>query len=63
MYIDLEDESVDPKEAPKVRKRASSYYVVEGKLYRRGFSMLLLKCLESVESEYVLAEIHEGVGG
>lgn len=50
-----------PKEATLVRKRASNYSNAEGKLYCCGFSTPLLKCLEMEESEYVLAEIYEGM--
>lgn len=37
--------------------------IIEGKLYRRGFSTPLLKCLKRKEAEYVLTEIHKGIVG
>lgn len=52
-YIELGEEPTD----------ASSYSVIEGKLYRWGFSISLLKCIEGDKSDYVLAEIHEGICG
>lgn len=52
-YIELGEEPTD----------ASSYSVIEGKLYRWGFSIPLLKCTEGDKRDYVLAEIHEGICG
>ncbi|GAU46913.1 hypothetical protein TSUD_402940, partial [Trifolium subterraneum] len=54
---------VDAKEATKVRKRACSYVLLDDKLYRRGFSIPLLKCVEEARVEFVLQEIHEGING
>ena len=34
--------------------------MVEGQLYKRGSLQPLLKCLDGVETRYVLKEIHEG---
>ncbi|GAU18261.1 hypothetical protein TSUD_176030 [Trifolium subterraneum] len=54
---------VDAKEATKVRKRACSYVLLDDKLYRRGFSISLLKCVEEARVEFILQEIHEGING
>ena len=53
----------DPKEAVVVRQRACSYVLVEGKLYRRGFSIPLLKCVDRSREDRVLLKIHEGING
>jgi ribonuclease HI len=53
----------DPKEAVKVRRRACSYVLIIGKLFRRGFSTPLLKCVEEEKVESILQEIHEGING
>ncbi|GAU47395.1 hypothetical protein TSUD_372840 [Trifolium subterraneum] len=53
----------DAKEATKIRKRACSYVLLDDKLYRRGFSIPLLKCVEETRVEFILQEIHEGVNG
>ncbi|KAL2237688.1 UNVERIFIED_CONTAM: hypothetical protein Sindi_0960500 [Sesamum indicum] len=37
--------------------------MMDGDLYKRGFSLALLKCLTSEERNYVLREIHEGICG
>ena len=48
-------------EASKTKRRACSYVLVEGKLYRRGFSIPLLKCVEEDKVPDILQEIHEGI--
>ena len=50
-------------EAKKVRVRAARFTVVNNELYRKGFSLPYLKCLNPEEVTYVLREIHEGVCG
>ncbi|XP_058724210.1 uncharacterized protein LOC131595762 [Vicia villosa] len=53
----------DPKEASAIKRRACSYTVIENKLYRRGFSIPLLKCIDDSQAMEVLQEIHEGING
>ena len=35
----------------------------DGRLYRRGFLIPLLKCVDLEEGNYILREVHEGVYG
>ncbi|GKV40237.1 hypothetical protein SLEP1_g47906 [Rubroshorea leprosula] len=49
------------QEAIKLRKKASRYALVDGVLYKRSFSLPLLRCLNPYEAEYALREVHEGV--
>ncbi|GKV11612.1 hypothetical protein SLEP1_g22854 [Rubroshorea leprosula] len=51
----------DRQEAMKLRKKASRYTLVDGVLYKRSFSLPLLRCLNPYEAEYALREVHEGV--
>ncbi|GAU50258.1 hypothetical protein TSUD_409040 [Trifolium subterraneum] len=53
----------DAKEATIIRKRACSYVLLDDKLYRRRFSISLLKCVEETRVEFILQEIHEGING
>ncbi|XP_072087189.1 uncharacterized protein [Arachis hypogaea] len=53
----------DPKEEKRTKREAANYTVVAGQLYKRGFSQLLLKCVEPGDTEYILREIHEGCCG
>ena len=49
--------------AKKVRVRVARFIVLNGELYKRGFSMPYLKCLAPDKVTYVLREIHEGICG
>ncbi|GKV41663.1 hypothetical protein SLEP1_g49163 [Rubroshorea leprosula] len=53
----------DKEEEMRLRKKASRYTLVDGVLYKRSFSLPLLRCLNSYEAEYALQEMHEGVCG
>ncbi|GKV48101.1 hypothetical protein SLEP1_g54937 [Rubroshorea leprosula] len=53
----------DKQEAMKMRRKASRYTLVDGVLYKRSFSLPLLRCLNPYEVEYALREVHEGVCG
>ncbi|KAI5338538.1 hypothetical protein L3X38_017809 [Prunus dulcis] len=53
----------DPAEARRVRHRSAHYLVINGSLYKRGFSLPYLRCLTPEEGHYVLREIHEGICG
>ncbi|KAL0415989.1 UNVERIFIED_CONTAM: Transposon Ty3-G Gag-Pol polyprotein [Sesamum latifolium] len=59
-------EGIEPeseKDAKSLRRRASHFVMVDGQLYKRGFSQSFLKCLTPEEGNYVLREIHEGICG
>ncbi|XP_058733219.1 uncharacterized protein LOC131604820 [Vicia villosa] len=51
----------DLKEASVIRRRACSYVLIENHLYRRGFSIPLLKCIEEGTAPHILRDIHEGI--
>ncbi|KAK2356969.1 hypothetical protein QL285_094283 [Trifolium repens] len=51
----------DQKEAAIIKRRACAYVLLDGTLYRRGFSIPLLKCIEEDKVDYILREIHEGI--
>ncbi|GKV50784.1 hypothetical protein SLEP1_g57479 [Rubroshorea leprosula] len=53
----------DKQEEMRLRKKASWYTLVDGVLYKRSFSLSLLRCLNPYEVEYALHEVHEGVCG
>ena len=56
----IQDEHLpqDTAEAKKVRKRAVRFTILNDTLYKRGFSMLYLKCIDEEEAKYILEEIH-----
>ena len=51
----------DKIKARLLRLKAAQYILYDGKLYRRGFSTPLLKCVDLEKENYILREIHEGV--
>ncbi|XP_024036827.1 uncharacterized protein LOC112096866 [Citrus clementina] len=53
----------DRKQVRKLKCRAARYTLLDGILYRRGFTLPLLRCLDDEEADYVLREIHEGICG
>ncbi|KAH9768928.1 Ribonuclease H [Citrus sinensis] len=53
----------DKRQARKLKCRAARYTLLDGVLYRRGFTLPLLRCLDNEEANYVLREIHEGICG
>ena len=53
----------DRKQAMRLKCRAARYTLLDGVLYRRGFTLPMLRCLDDEEDNYVLREIHEGICG
>ena len=53
----------DIEEARKVRMREARFMILNDTLYKRGFSMSYLKCVNKEEAKYILKEIHEGICG
>ena len=53
----------DVGEARKVRKRAARFTILNDALYKRGFSMPYLKCLDEGKAEYILEEVYAGICG
>ena len=49
--------------ARKLRVKAARYVLMDGVLYKRGFSQLYLRCLAPDEANYVLKEVHEEACG
>uniref|UniRef100_A0A2N9F5L1 RNase H type-1 domain-containing protein n=1 Tax=Fagus sylvatica TaxID=28930 RepID=A0A2N9F5L1_FAGSY len=50
-------------EARRLKVRASRFLMLQGTLYKRGFSLPYLRCLAPDEANYVMREIHEGICG
>ncbi|XP_022880798.1 uncharacterized protein LOC111398075 [Olea europaea var. sylvestris] len=55
-----------PKDALTARRlkvRVASFAIIDGLLYKRGFTMPYLKCLRPTETQEVLVEVHEKICG
>ncbi|GJR21357.1 reverse transcriptase domain-containing protein [Tanacetum coccineum] len=50
----------DKKKARAVRRKASSYAVINGTLYKKSFLVPWLRCVRPLQANYVRKEIHEG---
>uniref|UniRef100_A0A2N9FF19 Integrase catalytic domain-containing protein n=1 Tax=Fagus sylvatica TaxID=28930 RepID=A0A2N9FF19_FAGSY len=61
----LEDETLpsDPVEARKLKVRSTRFILIQGVLYKRGFSLPYLRCLDKAEANYVMREVHGGICG
>ena len=46
-----------------LRLKVACYVIYDNKLYMRGYSMPLLKCVTPSEADYLMREIHEGICG
>ncbi|XP_070031904.1 uncharacterized protein [Nicotiana tomentosiformis] len=53
----------DPKASRTLRTKAARYCLVDSQLYRRSFQGPLARCLGTLEADYVMREVHEGVCG
>ena len=53
----------DPNEARKIKKRVAKFTILNDVLYKRGFSMPYLKCVDDDKAKYILEETHEGICG
>ena len=62
-YLKEETLPSDPVEARKLKIRSIRFVLIQDVLYKRGFSLPYLRCLDKVEAEYVMREIHEGICG
>ena len=51
----------NPKETSKLRERSARFAFLRETLYKRGFSVPLLKCIGKEDANYVLREVHEGI--
>ena len=50
-------------EAKRLKVRSARFILIQGILYKRGFSLPYLRCLDKLEVEYVMREVHEGICG
>ena len=51
----------DKNKARLLKLNVAQYIIYDQKLYKRGFSTLLLKCVDLEEGNYILQTIHEGI--
>ena len=59
-YLRIRTLFADNLVARKV-KRQTPHVLLDDKLYKRFYSLLLFKCLLSSEADYGMREVHEGI--
>ncbi|XP_022040285.1 uncharacterized protein LOC110942830 [Helianthus annuus] len=50
-------------EARKIQHKAINYEMADGILYRKSFMGPLLRCVDKIDAQYLVREIHEGLCG
>jgi len=54
---------LDPTEARKIKKNSIKFTLIDGELYRFGFTHPLLECVHGEKCTRIMAELHEGICG
>jgi len=54
---------LEPTEARKIKKNLSKYTLIDGKLFRHGFTHPILVCVNGEQCTHIMAELHEGICG
>lgn len=62
-YLKSGQLSESKEETRKIRARSSRYLLLGDALYKRSFTLPLLRCLSEEKVDYMLQEIHEGMCG
>ena len=63
LYIATRKLPEDRNKAHKIQVQSVRFSLVDGQLYKRSLGGPYLKCLSPEQSQYVLAELHEGICG
>jgi len=53
----------EPEEGKKLKRNAARYTLVDGTLFRHGFTHPILTCVSGDECTWIMAELHEGICG
>ena len=61
MYLTTESLPIEKFKARRVKFQAKRYHVIHRVLYKRGYTLLYLRCIYSNQVKGIMQEIHEGV--
>jgi len=53
----------EPEEGKKIKRNSTRYTLVDGALFRHGFTHLTLTCVSGDECTRIMSEVHEGICG
>ena len=62
-YLLCEALSMDKMEAQWLARRAKSFVIIEGELYRQSHTGILQRCIPIEQGKWLLSDIHSGVYG
>ena len=62
-YLLHEAPPMDKIEAQRLARRAKSFVVIEGELYRQGHTRILQRCIPIEQGKRLLSDIHGRVCG
>ena len=62
-YLEEGTLPLNPVEARKLKVRSTRFTIIRGTLYKRGISLPYLGCLDKMEADYMMREVHEGIYG
>jgi len=62
-YLADEILPLEPAEARKIKKKSSKYTLIDGKLFRHGFTHAILVCMDGEQCTRIMAVLHEGICG
>ena len=54
---------LEPTETRKIKKNFAKYTLIDGELYRHGFTHPILVCVSGDQCARIMAEVHEGICG
>ena len=63
LYLSTGQLPTERNKAHKLQIQAARFSLIDGQLFKRSFGGPYLKCLTPEQSQYVLAELHEGIYG
>jgi len=62
-YLADEMLPLEPAEAKKIKRNSVKYTLVNGKLFKHGFTHPILVCVSGDQCTRIMAELHEGICG
>ncbi|XP_068476209.1 uncharacterized protein [Phaseolus vulgaris] len=54
---------LEPEEGKKIKRNSAKYTLVDGELFRHGFTHPILVCVSGDQCSRIMAELHEGICG
>ena len=57
------EKPTDKQELAIMRRNMGQYVMIDNHLFRKGYSMPLLRCVESQQKKRIIQQVHEGICG